>query len=289
MNPTPPPILRPVAAHPLRGVKPAPDPGQPPEVRWVDPTVLLVDETYQRALSHKSITLIREIIANFDWAAFNAPTVVETPQGLKVTNGQHSAIAAASHPLVTQIPVLVSAPRALAAEAEAFLSQNKRRLALTSPQAYISAVAAEDPQALALARILADTGTTVLRNPKPKDAYRPGETIAVETLARLLHRRGPETLREYLTLLASRAPILALELQALDTLKNDPDFRARYNPALVAPIVAASSDYERHEAEAIAATRARPRYYALALVWARRLPNLTPSAPTLLRRRDMPG
>jgi hypothetical protein len=45
-----------------------------------------------------------------------------------------------------------------------------------------------------------------------------------------------------------------------------------WNAEAAASIVSASSNYDRNEAEAIAATREKPLYRALALVWYRRKP-----------------
>src|SRR4051812_39902397 len=73
----------------------------------VDPTRLYVDDQYQRALSRKSHALIRKIVANWDWGRFKPPVVAEEEYGFDVIDGQHTAIAAASHPGITKIPVMI--------------------------------------------------------------------------------------------------------------------------------------------------------------------------------------
>lgn len=266
----------------LRGVTPNPDIGEPPELRWVDPTELLVDESYQRQIREAGIRLIRQIVGAFDWASFEPPLCIETPEGLKVTNGQHSATAAASHPLVTRIPVMVSRQRDVTAQAKSFLDVNVHRVAVTRTQLYHSAIVAADDEAVAIERIVRDAGIHILKNPPPKAQFKPGDTVSVSTIAMLYRRRGEAALRTMLGLLRTRAPIGATELRATELLMFDPDYRADFDPATVGPIVAASSGYEQREAEAIAATHTMPQYAALAMVWYRRVPRKI-AAPRLRR------
>lgn len=49
-----------------------------PRYAEVNPVELLVDDDYQRNLSERSRSLIRRLIANWDWRAFKPPNVVET-------------------------------------------------------------------------------------------------------------------------------------------------------------------------------------------------------------------
>lgn len=50
-----------IAAITLADFDPAPVPTARPEITWIDPRELLVDETYQRNLSERSLTLIKRI------------------------------------------------------------------------------------------------------------------------------------------------------------------------------------------------------------------------------------
>jgi hypothetical protein len=68
-----------------------------PRFAEVDPSTLLVDESYQREISDRGQKLIRSIVEGWDWTKFKPPVVVETPEGLQVIDGQHTAIAAATH------------------------------------------------------------------------------------------------------------------------------------------------------------------------------------------------
>ena len=59
--------LRPIKPFPLAGLTPAPFDRPRPDLKWLPPTSLLVDATYQRDLSERSIRLIRKLIENFSW------------------------------------------------------------------------------------------------------------------------------------------------------------------------------------------------------------------------------
>ena len=66
-------------------------------MKWIAPTDLLVDATYQRDLSERSIRLIRKMIENFNWNRLKPPIVVQVgPASLHIVDGQHSAIVAAT-------------------------------------------------------------------------------------------------------------------------------------------------------------------------------------------------
>jgi len=280
--------LRPIASlapASLHGVRFNEDVGDPPELRWVDPATLWVDDTYQRRIGKEGTALIRRILGRFDWSKFQAPNVIETPHGLVITNGQHSATIAATHPAVELIPVLVSRPRSVARQAESFIAINTDRTAVTKPQLFHSALVAGDPEIIAIQKVMDETGVRVPRSPPPrKDLYKPGDTVAVGTVIDFYRSHGPGALRTALSLLKTRRPIQMIEVRALELLMFDPDYRGNWDPAAVGPIVAASSGYERREAEAMALTHERPLYAALALVWYRRVPKKIAS-PELRRAR----
>src|SRR5690348_4235835 len=96
-----------------------------PNFEWVEPKTLLVEDKYQRQLSKESITLIRRIISGWDWAKFKPPIVAPTNDGLEVIDGQHTAIAAASHPGIERIPVMVIDAAAMEDRARAFVAHNR--------------------------------------------------------------------------------------------------------------------------------------------------------------------
>lgn len=275
--------IEPLGPSSLRGIVIDPEAGEPPELRWVDPTTLLVDEVYQRRIGEAGIALIRRSLEDFDWASVSAIKAVETEEGLKVTDGQHTAVILATHPGVTLAPVLVTRDLAIRGQAKAFVDHNSNRIAVTRTQLHHSRLVARDGDAILLDRACTGANVRVLKNPPANGGYVAGDTIAVGTLGSILKRRGIEFLTEILALLQTRSPITATELRAVELLRFDPDYRCDWDADSVGAIVAASSGYELREAEAIAATRRRPNYVVLAMVWYRRVPRKV-SASVLVKR-----
>ena len=132
-SPVPPPAasgpvpagLRRVGAIPTPQLTASAPAGRAPRFSEVDPALLLVEESYQRGLSNRSIKMIRRIVAGWSWTKFKPPVVTVTPAGLVVIDGQHTAIAAACHPQIRKLPVMVIRERSAPSAA--------RRPAVSSP------------------------------------------------------------------------------------------------------------------------------------------------------------
>ena len=73
--------MRPIAAMKFPGLIPGQVGKDVPEFVWIDPAKLLVDETYQRELSRKSLDLISRIITKWDWARMKPPVWPAYPAG----------------------------------------------------------------------------------------------------------------------------------------------------------------------------------------------------------------
>jgi hypothetical protein len=98
------------------------------QLKWLAPTDLLVDATYQRDLSERSMRLIRKMIENFSWNRMKPPIVVQVgPASLHIVDGQHTAIVAASIG-IPQIPVFVVKAEGLDERARAFVGHNTDRV-----------------------------------------------------------------------------------------------------------------------------------------------------------------
>ncbi|AFL51395.1 hypothetical protein [Sinorhizobium fredii] len=114
---------------------------------------------------------IRRIIESFDWAKFKPPICNYAEQGgetvLKVLVGQHTAIAAASNPHVSRIPVMIVEAEDTVAQAKAFIGQNTERLGVTKLQLHQAALAAADEDAQTLELVCQRAGVTVLKRPAP--------------------------------------------------------------------------------------------------------------------------
>lgn len=100
-----------------------------PTMEWVDPTDLYVDPRYQRDITRKSLNVIKKIIREWDWNSFKPPIVTkyEDEDRLFIIDGQHTSIAAASHPEIKEIPVFVVDSKFVKSSAKAFIRHNNDR------------------------------------------------------------------------------------------------------------------------------------------------------------------
>jgi hypothetical protein len=214
--------IRPLPPESLRGVEMAPVGKRLPKFEWVDPRTLHVEDSYQRAMAGENSTrLIRKIVRGFNWARFKAPVCVRLPESgdiLVCIDGQHTATAAASHPGVEKIPVMIVSAEDVAARASAFVGHNRDRLGLTQMAVYRAELAAGDPVAIVVDRACRRAGARILT--KPVNLNRPttpGDTIAVGTIRTLAKQHGEDVLARVLGILtkAGRGPIKADEIAAV--------------------------------------------------------------------------
>jgi hypothetical protein len=210
--------LRPIRAmrELINGEPPELDLGQSPELRWVAPESLFVDEAYQRDLSKRSRNLIRRMINEFAWRKMKPPIVVETDTGLHCVDGQHTAIAAATR-RIPQIPVFVVGAETLSDRADSFVAHNRDRLVMSPLDIYRAKLAASDPDALDVQNVIARAGVN-LKIINPQSKIMVGDTMAVGTIQRLVKRQGVQKARMVLEALVAggRAPIGSAEIDATE-------------------------------------------------------------------------
>lgn len=271
------PTLRPVAAlaRPV-DAPPLPDAAQagpPPEVRWVSPAALWVDDRYQRGITARSAKLVHKIVDGWDWAKFKPPVVVEVFReskadpapllvpSLHVIDGQHTATAAHTRG-IPAIPVLVVRAPADADRAASFVAHNTARTLLTPGQVHHAKVAAGDPESLDVERACQRAGVTVLRFGSGA-ASGPNQTLAINALHTILNARYVAGLNRVLAVCAdARLTPLRLEhLRGVDLALFDASLRpdglanARWD-ALVATALRGSHD-DLHQRARANATRAK--------------------------------
>lgn len=227
----PAPKYRPIKALPqptFRSIEPALAAalGVKPTLEWVEPASLCVEENYQRDLSEKSITLIRRIVANWRWSKIKPVICVRVGNRLVVIDGQHTAIAAASHGGIEKVPVMVVTAGTVKERAEAFISQNRDRLALTAVHMHYAALAAREEIAVAVDEACKLAGVTILRSSKGGH-YRVGDTFATGIIRRIVGKIGVKNGAKVLRVLvaAKRAPLLAHEIAAVHQLLFDPELK----------------------------------------------------------------
>jgi hypothetical protein len=255
-----------IEIHKLRPVEPLPhldavvgkprDLGKRPELRWVKPTSLLVDENYQRDLGKRSYSLIRGMMQNFAWRKMKPPIVVEVSGGLHCVDGQHTAIAAASLG-VPEIPVFIVGGETLSERADSFVAHNRDRIVMAPLDVYRAKIAAGDPDALDCAKVCRLAGVRI-RQIQPAGKHLVGDTGAVGTIQRLVKRRGVAKSRDLLSafVLAGRGPITPAEIDAAEALMTVS--RPAVTAEQLAKVVKAVGDHGVVEARMRSMTEKKP-------------------------------
>jgi len=268
--------LRPVSALNLPDIVPGGADMPPPRFIDVVPETLLVDDTYQRNLSERSRKLIRRLVAGWDWCAYKPPVVVEADGGFHIIDGQHTAIAAASHPRVATIPVqVVVAPRQ-EDRAAAFVKLNRDRIGITPPQLHHALVAAGDEEAVTVEQVCARAGARVLKYPPYDGRYQPGDVMGISTVRALVRRRYALGARRVMEICvrAKLAPASAAALRAVEFLLFDPEHTGRVtDDDLTMALRALGADAER-QGRMYAAEHEVPVWRGLATILFRATPKV---------------
>ena len=261
--------MRPVAALDLSDLHTRPPPTSEPQLEWMAPADLLIDARYQRDLSEKSLKLIRRVVEGWDWRRFKPPVVAWTERGFEIIDGQHAAIAAATHPTVDRIPVLVVEAAELQDRASAFIGHNRDRLTVAPVQLHHAAVAAGDEQALNIDQVCQRAGVTLMRNVYGSRTYKAGETIAVGAISALVNRRGAKGAREVLEVLvqAGAAPVAANSIKAVELLMFDPDYAGQFEPTELAKAIEKLGEEAEKEARLFVGAHQLPLWKGLAATW----------------------
>jgi hypothetical protein len=260
---------RPVRPISIRDLKPAPIATAAPSFVIVDPASLIIEGSYQRHLSGASRTLVRKIVATWDWRRFKPPVVAKTPAGLEVIDGQHTAIAAASHPAIDRIPVMVVEAVQEAERAGAFIGHNRDRIGMTPMQLHFAALVAGDAHARSTEAVCAAAGAKILRTtPGHGTGWQPGETVAVNAIRALFNRRGQERATEILAVLvrAGAAPISAAQIKAVEMLLCEGEYAGQIEPSKISATIRAMGETADQEAKVFAAAHGIPAWRALGVI-----------------------
>lgn len=237
----------------------------PPSIELVDPRKLRVDDRYQRALSERSVKLIRKIVAGWSWTAFKPPVVVAADDGeFDVIDGQHTAIAAVTHGGIEQLPVLVVDAPEQATRAKAFVQHNRDRIQVTPAQLHNAMVAAGDDDAVTINQVCERAGVRILRGPPGGGKFLPGDTLAISTIAALVNKRFAAGARVILQGCAATgaAPIPAHMIKAFDTLLHDKEYKGEIDIDRIVKTISAMGDELEREARRFSAERKIPFWRA---------------------------
>lgn len=205
-------LIRPMK---IPGLQPNEDCGELPKIEWRLPSTLFVDEAYQRSLSKRSIQLIKKIVKEWNWNKFKPPVCVEHPNGYEVIDGQHTTIAACTHPHISKIPVVVVNANEIEDRASAFVSHNVNRIPVTATQIFFSKITAGDEEASQVHKVCSEEGINILRNPtvNPKE----GDTAAIAALTSIYNQAGPAALRRVCKIVSygKFKPVQSLQIRAI--------------------------------------------------------------------------
>jgi hypothetical protein len=258
----------------MRGVTPAVIATALPTFDWIEPAKLFVEQDYQRALGENSIAMIRRIVAKWNWAHIKPAICVREGKQLFVIDGQHTAIAAASHGGVAKIPVMIVDAKTIGDRAKAFISQNRDRLALTPMHMHFAALAAGDEVAIAVDQACRKAGVTILKFGRgPAGVYRTGETFAVGIITRIVRTSGVNAGARVLKVLieAKRAPLAAHEIGAVAILLLDAQYKSRVDAFDLATAIRSRTIDEWKATAATLKSKGTPARIALATALLRSL------------------
>ena len=265
--------LRSIQAMDLGAISKASKFGKRPELRWVAPTSLWVDKTYQRDLSKKSITLIKGMVKHFSWDRMKPPIVNVIDGKIHVVDGQHTAIAAATLG-IEEIPVFVVESASEKTRALAFVGHNTDRIVIAPVYIHKARLAACEESAVDVDAVCRRAGARIkLFN--QSGGYSIGDTMAVTLITSLVKRRGVMRARQVLECLvkAKRAPISGAEITATEHIL------CKTHPKLdflkLSMVVRIGGDKALHDARAAAHTRRTQAWRVLVDVWSKKLPVAT--------------
>lgn len=216
--------VKPIIEASNKPLKRAPIP-PPPKIAWLNVDQLVIDESYQRALSEKGIRLIRRLVESWDWNCFKPLSVAAAADGrYEVIDGQHTAIAAATHGSIEMLPCVVLTADTKAARAAAFVGINRDRTALTPYALYRAKLAAGDEEAVAVDEALAVSGGTLRESYRYDDEAVVGEVYSISTLLRIVRGHGKNRLARLMkmAIAAKIGPVPASLLKGLNEIVSAP-------------------------------------------------------------------
>ena len=271
--------LRPVTPVSLApGRVPTPPP-PPPEFRTVDPRTLLVGADRHGDSGVRATEAARRLAASWDWATYRPPACVETPRGLLVVHGHETATAAASHPGITAIPVMVVTPRQ--APAPAATATARGGLADRMPELRVlsNEIDAGDPVALSIRHAVEAAGGRLPRNLPVKDKMRDGDVVGVRPLRLILASHGEAYLSRVVRIgvLSGAVPVNSTVLHVVHYALLDPAAAAMPDVHL-ATVLAGIGDLHA-EASSRSTKGVLNRYQAGAALYLERLGKSPPPAP----------
>ncbi len=184
-----------VQLQPLEGLDAIPNKisSVPPKPIELKPEELWVDRSYQRShLSRRSLRLIHKIVENWDWTKFKSPVVTRDEQDrYLVIDGQHTSVAAATHPDIIRIPVMFVALKDVGEQAKSFIGHNMDRITVMPIDLWYARKRSNDPDVLMADRIMRNHGMTVVKAIQGSaQQWESNQTMATAEALKILDKYG---------------------------------------------------------------------------------------------------
>lgn len=182
--------------------------GSMPVLQWMRPDMLAVDPAYQRSIDNNaSRALIAKITKNWDWDLCQ-PLIVSrrSDNSLFVVDGQHRLAAAIERNAVIandieQLPCFICNYGDVSEEAQRFVDFNRNRKSLKPVDLWRAALAAQEPDAMAIVAALDEAGLHV--HSSSNNANLPkGAITNISGLYRILKEQGAAQLAVALDVLS---------------------------------------------------------------------------------------
>lgn len=177
--------------------------GAKPELAWLPIGKCDVDRRYQRSLEgRRSQDLIGRLAEQWQWASCGCLLAVRDGDRFKLIDGQHRA-EAARRIGITHLPALVIAELSLADQARTFVRANLDRVAVNPFALHHARLVAGDEQACLIDRICQATGVSIPKYAMVADNLKPGQTLALGSIAGMAKRLGEAGAIEVLRTIAA--------------------------------------------------------------------------------------
>ena len=129
------------------------------DFQWIDKSLLLVDEDYQRSRLNQS--RINKMAAQWSWVLCGALSVALRGKYYYVMDGQHRKLAADKRSDVQELPCVIFTLDSKSEEASSFVSLNSQKTAVAGVDRFRAMIVAEDKSAIGLNNLLLSTGHKV--------------------------------------------------------------------------------------------------------------------------------
>lgn len=162
------------------------------KLKWLPIDKLVINDTYQRKISYRGLKNINNIIKNFNWVQFGVVQVADLKDGrYAIIDGQHRTICANARG-IKEVPCnIVQATES--EQASAFININKT--VIVSPlSSFVASIAAGDKDSIELRDTCKQAGVTISPYPVSSTDIKPGVTLSLGALKRVMRTYGPEHL-----------------------------------------------------------------------------------------------